>query len=491
MPARYRNLLLLCSDEHDPRHSGFMGSPIARTPHLDRLAAAGTVFERCWTPSPICVPARASLATGRWVHQHRCWDNAIAYDGRIPSWGHRLQQAGIGVASIGKLHYRSAADDTGFDRQQEAVHIAQGRGQVWGCVRDPMPERSEGAGIFRQLGAGETEYNRFDGRVAEGTVQWLRDRAALGAAGREAAPAVLFAGFVAPHFPLVVPQPWLDLYPTETMPHPKLRPDQTGYARHPWVQRQAVFNNLDNQLGSDERRRLAVASYLGLVSFMDAQMGKVLDALDASGLRDETLVLYLSDHGDNLGARGMWNKSLLYRESTAVPMVLHGPGVPRRRCVTNASLVDVFPTVLDAMGVAPHADDAALPGRSLLALGQEPDHDRTILCEYHAVGSPTGAFMLVDGRWKYHHYVGFAPELFDLRKDPEELHDLAASAAHQGVVDQMRDKLQVLLDPVAVDRLAKDDQNTLVARHGGREAALAVGKIGATPVPAAGRGGGA
>ena len=122
---------------------------------------------------------------------------------------------------------------------------------------------------------------------------------------------------------------------------------------------------------------------------------------------------------------------------------------------------------------------------------QQAHHDRTILCEYHAVGSPTGAFMLVDGRWKYHHYVGFAPELFDLRKDPEELHDLAASAAHQGVVDQMRDKLQVLLDPVAVDRLAKDDQNTLVARHGGREAALAVGKIGATPVPAAARGGGA
>ncbi len=485
MPARYRNLLLLCSDEHDPRHSGFMGSPVARTPNLDRLAGGGTVFERTWTPSPICVPARASLATGRWVHQHRCWDNAIAYDGSIPSWGHRLQQAGIRVESIGKLHYRSAVDATGFDRQQEAVHIAEGKGQVWGCVRDPLPERSEGAGLFRQLGAGETEYNRFDGRVAEGSVQWLQRRAAMGPQGRAAAPAVLFAGFVAPHFPLVVPQPWLDLYPPESLPMSKLRPDHTGYRRHPWVQRQAVFNNLDNQLGSDERRRLAVASYLGLVSFMDAQMGKVLDALDASGLRDETLVLYLSDHGDNLGARGMWNKSLLYRESTAVPLVLSGPGVAQRRCVTNASLVDVFPTVLDAMGVTRHFADADLPGTSLLGISREPDHDRTILSEYHAVGSPTGASMLVDGRYKYHHYVGYAPELFDLRDDPEELHDLAGSAAHQGTLREMHKKLTALLDPAAVDRLAKDDQNALVARHGGREAALAVGKTGATPVPSA------
>jgi len=482
--APYRNLLLLCSDEHDPRHSGFMGSPVVRTPNLDRLAAGGTVFASAWTPSPICVPARASLATGRWVHQHRCWDNAIAYDGRLPSWGHRLQQSGIRVESIGKLHYRNAADDTGFDRQQEAVHIAGGHGQVWGCVRDPLPERSEGAGLFRQLGAGETEYNRFDGRVADGAVQWLQARAALGAKGRAAAPAVLFAGFVAPHFPLVVPQPWLDLYPPASLPAPKLRPEQTGYVRHPWVERQAVFNNLDNQLGSDERRRLAVASYLGLVSFMDAQVGKVLDALDASGLREETLVLYLSDHGDNLGARGMWNKSLLYRESTAVPLVLSGPGVPRRHCVTNASLVDVFPTVLDAMGVALHADDADLPGTSLLSVGRAPDQDRAILCEYHAVGSPTGAFMLVDGRYKYHHYVGYAPELFDLREDPEELRDLATSGAHRGTLDRMRGKLLALLEPETVDRMAKDDQNALVACHGGRAAALAVGKIGATPVPA-------
>ena len=152
MTRRHRTVLILCSDEHDPRHAGFSGSPVARTPNIDRLAAAGAVFTRAYTPSPICVPARASLATGRWAHEHRCWDNAIAYDGRLPAWGHRLQRAGVGVESIGKLHYRRPEDDTGFDRQHEAVHIVGGAGQLWGCVRDPQPASGGGSALNRRIG---------------------------------------------------------------------------------------------------------------------------------------------------------------------------------------------------------------------------------------------------------------------------------------------------------------------------------------------------
>ena len=482
MRALYRNVLLLCSDEHDPRHSGFMGSPVVRTPNMDRLAATGTVFRRAYTPSPICVPARASLATGRWVHDHRCWDNAIAYAGRQPSWAHRLRAAGIGVESIGKLHYRSAQDNTGFERQREAVHIAGGMGQVWGCVRDPLPDRSEGVGLLRHLGAGETEYNRFDRRVADGAIGWLQERAGLAPAARDAHPALLFAGFVAPHFPLVVPQEFLDLYPPGSVPWPKLRPE-SGFVRHPWVQRQAEFNDLDAELGDDARRRLAIASYFGLVSFIDAQIGRVLTALSDAGLSDETLVIYTSDHGDNLGARGMWNKSLLYRESTAVPLILSGPGVPQRSCDTPASLVDVYQTVMEAFALPPMPDEADLPGRSLIDLATRPDIERTAFSEYHAVGSPAAAFMVARGRYKYHHYVGYEPELFDLEDDPEEAHDLARSGAHVAVRDEFAQRLRAIVDPVMADRRAKDDQNLLVERVGGRAVAFGLGKIGATPVP--------
>jgi choline-sulfatase len=478
MTRPYRTLLILCSDEHDPRHAGFSGSPVARTPNLDRLAGSGTVFTRAWTPSPICVPARASLATGRWVHQHRYWDNAIAYDGGVPSWGHRLQQAGVRVESIGKLHYRRAEDDTGFDRQHEAVHIVGGAGQLWGCVRDPLPGSGGGAGLFRRIGAGESDYNRFDRRVADRAIEWLEARATA----PDAAPAALFVGLVAPHFPLVVPQPYLDLYPTDTVPWPKLRPE-TGYVRHPWVERQSTFNRLDDELGTDERRRLAIASYLGLVSFLDEQIGRVLSALEASGLADDTLVVYTSDHGDNLGARGAWNKSLMYRESTGVPLILRGAGLPQRHCATHVNLVDLFPTVLDALGVAPDAADAALPGRSLLRTLADPEPDRLAFSEYHAIGSPSAAFMVADDRYKYHHYVGYAPELFDLADDPEETRDLAASPAHREIRDRLARRLYERIDPAVADRLAKDDQNRVVDAAGGRDAVLGMTRFGATPVP--------
>ena len=478
MNRRFRTLLILCSDEHDPRHTGFSGSPIAHTPNLDALAASGTVFTRAYTPSPICVPARASLATGRWVHDHRCWDNAIAYDGRAPSWGHRLQRAGAGVESIGKLHYRRAEDDTGFDVQHEAVHIVGGAGQLWGCVRDPLPPSGGGAGLFRRIGAGESDYNRFDRRVADRTVAWLEARATQ----PDPRPAALFVGLVAPHFPLVVPRQYLDRYPLDAVPWPKLRPE-TGVARHPWVERQATFNRLDDELGTDERRRLAIASYLGLVTFLDEQVGRVLDALDATGLARETLVVYTSDHGDNLGARGAWNKSLMYRESTGVPLVLRGPGVPQRTCEVNVGLVDVFPTVLDALGVAPDPGDAALPGRSLLRTLETPEPDRLAFSEYHAIGSPSAAFMVADARYKYHHYVGYEPELFDLLDDPQETRSLHASPAHRAVRERLERRLRERLDPDAVDRLAKDDQNRVVDAAGGRDAVLAMDRFGATPVP--------
>jgi len=471
----FRQVIVICSDEHDPRHSGFGGSTVVRTPNLDRLAAQSANFTRCYTPSPICVPARASLATGLWVHQHRFWDNALAYDGSVPSYGHHLRSHGVRVESIGKLHYRNEELDTGFDRQIEAMHLAEGTGQVWGSVRDPLPDEGRGgAKLFKEMGAGESEYNRFDCRVAAEAVRWVQERAAE----TDGPPAMLFVGLVAPHFPLIVPGQYLDFYPPESLPPPRLRP-QDGYRRHPWVERLANYNKLDEQLATDERRRLAMASYFGLVTFMDEQVGKILDVVDRSGLADDTLVIYTSDHGDNLGARGLWNKSVLYRESTAVPMLVRGRGIPQGECCVNTSLVDIAPTLMDAFGLpAP----AGLAGESLMHVKDAGRIDRWVLSEYHAIGSPTAAFMLARGALKLHEYVDYPPELFDLDKDPGESNDLASSPAQAHDLHEMRALLRSILDPLVVDRLAKDDQNRLVVQHGGREAALQVGKFGATPV---------
>ena len=459
-----RNVLLLVSDEHNPAFMGCAGHPLAHTPRLDALAARGTRWRAAYTPSPICVPARASLATGRWVHQLANWDNAMPYEGRVPGWGHALQAAGVRVESIGKLHYRNDADPTGFDRQIEPMHVHDGIGQVWGSVRNPLPQDRAAPPMLRERGPGESSYNRYDRRIADAACRWI-----AGAAD-DPRPWCLFVGFVAPHFPLVVPQAYLDRFPPERIPLPK-----RVAARHPWIEAMDRYTRVEHGW-SDNDRIEAVRLYLGLCAFLDEQVGRILEALEASGQTDRTLVAYTSDHGDNVGARGLWGKSTLYQESAGVPLVLAGPGVARGRVEeAPATLVDLHPTLLDAFGLAPRT---GLPGRSLL---RPSEPLRPAFSEYHAIGAESAAFMVRSGRWKYHHYVGFPPELFDLEADPEELDDV--SARHPSVLAEHEAMLRAICDPEAVDRRAKADQAALVEKFGGRERALATGAPGATPAP--------
>src|SRR3954454_18316290 len=194
-----RNLLFIISDEHQARALSCADHPIVRTPNIDRLAARGTRFTAAYTPCPICVPARASLATGRYVHDIRYWDNAMGYDGRVPGWGVRLQTAGIRVESIGKLHYTNGEAPTGFERQHLPMHLAEGIGQVWGSVRDPIPGPRDDIVRFSEVGAGYSKYNAYDQTIRDAAVDWPGDGGCDGAGG------VLSIGCVAPQGPLVAP----------------------------------------------------------------------------------------------------------------------------------------------------------------------------------------------------------------------------------------------------------------------------------------------
>ncbi len=473
------NVLFIFSDEHDPRYLGANGCDFIRTPNLDQLAAGGTSFDRAYTPCPICVPARASVMTGRYAHETGYWDNCIAYDGRVRSWAHRLQGAGMRVESVGKLHFQNATVPAGFDKQYHPMHITDGVGPIWAAVRDPLPESRGHSPLFDKIGEGLSNYNRYDQATADLAVSWLRERHRH----PDEKPWVLNVGLVAPHMPLIVPQRYLDLYPIDTIKLPKLMP-QDGYLRHPWIDRKAKFWDHDATLGTDDQRRLAIACYFGLITYLDDQIGRLLRELDATGLAANTLVIYASDHGDNLGARGLWNKDNFYRESVNVPLILRGPGIEAgRRCATNVNLVDLYPTILAATGVPQDQEDKTLPGRSLLDIAREADDpDRVAFSEYHAIGSPSAAFMLARGRYKYHHYVGQAAELFDIEADPDELHDLASSRDHGQVVAEFEARLRSMLSPEAVDRQAKDDQNAFVERNR-TSAELALGNVGATPPP--------
>jgi choline-sulfatase len=469
------NLLIVMDDEHNKKVLGYNGHPQVRTPHLDRLARAGTVMANAYSSSPICVPARAAFATGQPVHVNRCWDNAIAYSGQPQSWAHRLRDAGHVVTSIGKLHYSGREIDSGFTEEIIPMHIEAGVGDLYGLIRDPLPTRHQSADLARSIGPGESSYIRYDRDIAARTVDWLKKQARV----RHRKPWVLFASFMAPHSPLIAPPEFYAMYPPETV---QLSPKRPA-GMHPWIRAWEDCYRFDRYFESDAQRRIAVASYYGLCSFLDDNVGRILAALEATGLQHSTRVMFLSDHGDNLGARALWGKSTMYEESAAVPMILAGPDIAAgRRVHTAVSHLDAYPSILQAVGAA---DDAqAMPGASLWQIAAAADRPaRTVFSEYHAAGSLSAAYMLRDGRWKYIHYTGFAPELFDLQTDPEELHDRAADPACASVCAMFEQLLRGWCDPQAVDALAKADQAALIERHGGAQRILARGGSSYTPIP--------
>ena len=478
-PVKTRNLLFILSDEHTREITGCYGNEFIHTPNLDRLAARGTRFHAAYTNSPICVPARASLATGRHVHEIRCWDNAHGYTGVPPGWGHRLIKHGHEVAAIGKLHYRSESDATGWTEQIDTMHIVDGLGDLYGLIRHGARERASVRLLAEEAGPGDSSYVRYDAGIADAACRWLERRATTGSER----PWVLFVGFVLPHFPLIAPPEFYAMYPPEEMPDPRLyRPEDRP--SHPVLDALRRVMAYDDYF-DEERMRVARSAYFGMVSCLDYNVGKVLSSLESNGLAAGTRVIYTSDHGDNIGHRGLWGKSVMYEESVAVPLLLAGAGVPRGQAVqTPVSLVDCYPTILEGAGVALTDEESReLPGRSLLRIANGDRPERTVLSEYHAVASTTGMFMVRNGRYKYVHYVGHPPQLFDLDSDPHETRDLARDNALAPVLAECEAKLRMVVDPEAASEQAFRDQAALIEIHGGVEALRRRGEFPHTPVP--------
>lgn len=473
------NLIIIMSDEHNPKVMGCAGHPLVKTPHLDRLALTGTMFTSAYTTCPVCVPARAAFALGKYVHQIGYWDNADAYDGAMPSWHHQLRDRGHRVVSIGKLHFRGhEGDDYGFSEMQIPMQIVEGKGDLMGLLRRDLPERGLSWKIAKLAGPGETPYTAYDREICTRAQIWLREEAPK----HRERPWVLFVSFVCPHFPLVAPAEFYYQYPVAAMPLPK-QYEAAARPQHPYLRDYASSFVYDRYFDAEKLRK-AVAAYLGLVSFLDDNIGKILRTLDAVGLGETTRVLYTSDHGDNLGARGLWGKSTMYEEVAGVPLIMSGPEIAAGlEVATPASHVDTYPFIMACAGEdGPEMFDAH-PGISLAALARGARPDRSVLSEYHGMGSTTGAFMVRHGRYKYVHYVAYPPQLFDLESDPEELTDLAGDPAYARVVEDCRARLFAICDPAAVDERAKRRQAELLEAAGGREAVIERGDLGFSPPP--------
>ena len=419
-----RNVLFIMSDEHSRRVLGAYGNGVVRTPTLDGLAAGGTLFENAYCNCPICVPSRASFATGRYVHAIRYWDNAFPYRGTPPSWGHRLHDTGHRCDSIGKLHYRGSDDPNGFDNEILPLHVLKGEGDVQGMLRRPPPPRESTNQLAGDAGAGNSTYLQYDRDIRDEAIAWLKSVAAT--AHRQAVVPVRV--FRLPAFSAGGATGVLQsLRPQEASLAASARPRR--FSRPSGAEEVARGPELRGPLprrGPCAHRHRRLLRH-GVVPRRQYRPG----AADACRNRPR------GRHAGHLHQRPRRQP----RHAHLLGQVQHVRGGGRRAAHHEGPWHTRRPAGADA-GLAGRclsddrrrgrrsatAEERELPGTSLLRLLDGEQADRTVFSEYHAVGSTTGIFMVRFGRYKYVHYEGYRPQLFDLEADPLETRDLARVA---------------------------------------------------------------
>jgi len=444
------NILLIQADQHRADCIGANGHPFIQTPTLDRLSAEGTNFTHAFTPIPLCTPARASLLTGQWPMQHGLITNPDAEAGRSlnptsATFSRLLRDAGYFLGCVGKWGVDAHQPPTqfGFNVYVPERDYAKQR-QALGLP--PKPNTN------RWFGETDPHITPEQSQLAWGadmTIQLLRH------AAQQDAPFFLRWDPSEPHLPNVVPEPYASLYPPATIPPwPNFTDPLAG---KPFIQRQQRRTwGLEDWTWAEWAP--IVGRYLGEITLLDHQLGRVLATLDELGLAENTVIIYTADHGDLCGGHGMIDKHyVMYDELVRVPLIVRWPGhVPAaHRCdafVTSA--IDLATTFCDIAGVVPPATFA---GQSVLALlegpasaGARPD----IFTTYH--GNQFGLYsqrMVRDRRWKYIWNATAEDELYDLLNDPGELINLAADVAYTTEATRLRLRL--------VDWMEKTDDRLL------------------------------
>ena len=457
-PPRRPNVLFICTDQHRFDALGCTGwdghgNPHVKTPHIDSLAAGGVLFERCYSPNPVCAPTRASILTGRYPRAHGLWANGVSLPAHQPFFSRALADAGYDCGLVGKLHlgacFRGRTEpryDDGFRFFRWAHDPSHGSPQNayhrWLEREHPALYAAAAAQGFGRQGHGavgfdsmpvEAHYTRW---VAEESIRFLR------AAGDErdvARPFFLWANFFDPHHPFVAPQAYLDRYDPNSLPPPLLGPEGLN-GRPPILAAASREGYAGAARGfaayAPEEVREVVRAYYAMISFVDDEVGRILATLETLGLGENTLIVFLSDHGEMLGDHQLLLKGpMMYEGAVHVPLILNQPGLlpAGERRPELVSLIDLCATALDAAGLP---DLPGSQGDSLLPLARGTGEGRGYaLCEYrdsgHPYDPPVHVTMLRRGTHKLivHHGPPATArprsgELYDLQADPFELTNL-------------------------------------------------------------------
>jgi arylsulfatase len=457
MAIKPPNILFMFTDQQRADTLGAL-NPVMHTPALDRLCAEGTNYTSAYTPVPVCVPARCSLIFGQYATRTGCYENNYPMpeeSAARPTFMGALAQGGYQTHGIGKMHFTpDLYARRGFERREisEELHgppfdayVSWLHQQGYDHILDSMGVRGEMYYVPQPAQMPARLHNSQ--WVADRSIEFLRSR-------DRNRPFLLWSSFIHPHPPFSPPVPWNKLYRAPSMPLPKVPPDAENF----WTHINRVQNRYKyRDAGIDENLlRVMKAYYYGCVSFIDYNVGRILQALEQTGELENTLIVYTSDHGEFLGDYHCFGKRSFLKSAANIPLIVRFPErfASGQTCTAPVSLVDILPTFLSAAGIG--TDGLALDGIDLAEIARQPQARPAVFGHFQGnieddSGGPDrynqAVYMALTERWKYIYSAAENREfLFDRRVDPEETRNRAETLGYQEhtralratLIDQLR-----------------------------------------------------
>ena len=434
--APKKNVLMIAVDDLN-NDLGTYGHALVKSPNIDRLARRGVRFERAYCQFPLCSPSRTSVLTGLRPDSTKVFELKTHFRTTVPNvvtLPQHFKNNGYFTARVGKLYHYGVPGQIGTNGLDDAPS--------WNTVRNPKgrdkaeehlitnytPRRGLGSSLSFLAAEGSDE-EQTDGMVATEAIKLMEQNADK--------PFFLAVGFYRPHCPYIAPKKYFDLYPKDKIVLPAHSPGDTS--QYP---REAFFTYPFNWGLTEDQRRETIQAYFASITFMDAQLGRVMDALERLGLADNTIIVFWSDHGYLLSEHGQWKKQSLFEESARVPLIVAAPGAKGNGTASprTVELLDIYPTLTDWCGLSPPGHVA---GNSLVPLLNKPlqawDHPAIT-----QVLRTTGMGRSIrTERWRYTVWQDGqgAEELYDHNADPYELKNLAKEGSFQQIKDTLKAQL--------------------------------------------------
>jgi len=428
------NFLIIQADQMAASALSAYGNSFTKTPHIDALGAAGTVFLNSYCAFPLCGPSRASMMTGKLPSKIRAYDNAAELMSEIPTFAHYLRARGYQTSLSGKMHFVGADQLHGFETRLTSDIYPGDFYWTENLATRTAKTRSDGRAVTQSGLCKRTVQLDYDELAMARAEQHLYDIAR----SSDDRPFLSVVSLTHPHDPFYCTQRYWDLYDGVDIPPPEVAAlpiDQ----QDPLTRYIMIRHELDDGFDAETVAR-ARRAYFGAVSYIDHQVGRLVRLLEELSLRDSTVLIFTSDHGEFLGERGLWFKRHFYEPAAAVPLIIAAPGGPTGQSVTeNVSLMDLLPTMLEMAGDHDLADLCEpIDGQSLVPLMNGGSRENAVYAEIMSDGLPAPIFMVRRDSWKLIQGPAYPAELYDLDADPHEQTNLAAAP-------EARDRLNRLL----------------------------------------------